>query len=218
MKLSFILSQLKNSELSTSSPTFFSDDKLTSMLNSALIDLFTIFKLKTKEAIITLDTVNIKTIYSFDGTDPDVKSEGVMLTSGSFMSFVESHNEDGTISLFNDEEDPFSLFTPEWNTVEVKLLKNRKYVSVIYKTNPILYTTNDVATDPEVDIPLFFLEPISMYIGWKVFNAINSKEQFGRDNNAFYARYQASVMNIINRGLLVQDDNYRLNVAGKGYV
>ena len=216
MKLSFILSQLKNSELSTLSPNFFTDDKLISMLNSALIDLYTIFKLETREAIITLDTLNIKTVYSFDGTDPDVKSEGELITAGSFMGFVESHNEDGSTSLFNDENDPFSLFTPEWNKVEVTLLDGRRFVSVIYKTNPIMYSVNDVATDPEVNIPLFFLEPITLYIGWKVYNAINAKQQM--DNNTYYMRYKVAIDNIINRGLLVPDDNYRLNVQEKGYI
>jgi len=136
MKLSFILSQLKNSEISTLSPNFFTDEKLISMLNSALIDLYTIFKIGTREAIITLDTTNVKTIYSFDGTDPDVLTEGQLIPSGSFMSFVEINNDDGSVSLFNDENDPLSLFTVEWNKVEVSLTKDRKYVSVIYKTNP----------------------------------------------------------------------------------
>ena len=216
MKLSFILSQLKNSEVSTLSSSFFTDEKLLSMLNSALIDLYTIFKIETREAIITLDTVNIKTIYSFDGTDPNVKSEGQLLQAGSFMSFVESHNEDGSVSLFNDEGDPFSLFTPEWNKVEVTLLDGRKYVSVIYKTNPTMYSTNDITTDPEVDIPLFFLEPISLFIGWKVYNAINAKQNM--DNNTYYMRYRASIDNITNRGLLVPDENYTINVQNKGYL
>ena len=215
MKLSFILSQLKNSELSTISPNFFTDEKLLSMLNYALIDLYTIFKLKTNEAIITLDTKNIKTIYSFDGTDPNVLSEGQPIASGSFMSFIESHNDDGSMSLFNDEDDSLSLFTPEWNKVEIELTYGREFVSVIYKENPTMYSSSDITTDPEVNIPLFFLEPISLFIGWKVYNTINAKQE--TDSNTYYIRYQVAINNIINRGLLVPDDNYKLNVQDKGY-
>jgi len=216
MKLSFILSQLKDSELSTSSSNFFTDEKLISMLNLALIDLYTIFKIDTREAIITLDTANIKTVYSFDGTDTNVKSEGQLIQVGSFMSFIESHNEDGSTSLFNDDSDPFSLFTTEWNKVEVTLLNGRKYISVIYKSNPTMYSINDIATDPDVNIPLFFLEPISLFIGWKVYNSINAKQQM--DNNTYYMRYRASIDNIITRGLLPLDQNYTLNVQTKGFI
>ena len=216
MKLSFILSQLKDSELSTSSSNFFTDEKLISMLNLALTDLYTIFKIDTREAIITLDTANIKTVYSFDGTDTNVKSEGQLIQVGSFMSFIESHNEDGSTSLFNDESDPFSLFTPEWNKIEVTLLNGRKYVSVIYKSNPTMYSINDIATDPDVNVPLFFLEPISLFIGWKVYNSINAKQQM--DNNTYYMRYRASIDNIITRGLLPLDQNYTLNVQTKGFI
>jgi len=216
MKLSFILSQLKNSEISTLSPNFFTDEKLISMLNSALIDLYTIFKIGTREAIITLDTTNVKTIYSFDGTDPDVLTEGQLITPGSFMSFIEINNDDGSVSLFNDENDPLSLFTVEWNKVEVSLTKDRRYVSIIYKTNPTMYSIDDIATDPNIDVPLFFLEPITLYIGWKVYNAINAKQQM--DNNTYYMRYRISIDNIINRGLFVPDDNYRLDVQEKGYI
>lgn len=216
MKLSFILSQLKDSELSTSSSNFFTDEKLISMLNLALIDLYTIFKIDTREAIITLDTANIKTVYSFDGTDTNVKSEGQLIQVGSFMSFIESHNEDGSTSLFNDDSDPFSLFTTEWDKVEVTLLNGRKYISVIYKSNPTMYSINDIATDPDVNIPLFFLEPISLFIGWKVYNSINAKQQM--DNNTYYMRYRASIDNIITRGLLPPDQNYTLNVQTKGFI
>ena len=216
MKLSFILSQLKNSELSTLSPNFFTDKKLLSMLNSALIDLYTIFKLETKEAIISLDVTGVKTIYSFDGTDPDVLTEGQPISVGSFMSFVCINNDDGSVSLFNDDDDPLSLFTPEWNKVEVALVEDRKFVSVIYKTNPTMYSTNDIALDPDVNIPLFFIEPISLFVGWKVYNAINAKQQM--DNNTYYMRYKVAIENIINRGLIVPDDNYRLNVQDKGYL
>ena len=216
MKLNFILSQLKNSELSTLSPNFFTDEKLISMLNSALIDLYTIFKIKTKEAVITLDTKNIKTVYSFDGTDKDVKTEGKPIKAGSFMSFIGSHNDNGTVSLFNDENDPYSLFTVDWNKVEIALLDNRKYVSIIYKVNPTMFSVSDIAKDVNIDIPLFFVEPITLYIGWKVYNAINAKQNM--DNNTYYMRYKVAIDNIINRGLLVPDENYRLDVEEKGYI
>lgn len=216
MKLSFILSQLKNSELSTLSPNFFTDEKLISMLNSALIDLYTIFKIETKEAIITLDTKNIKTIYSFDGADPNVKTEGKLIPVNSFMNFVEIHNDDGSISLFNDADDPLSLFTPEWNKVEIELLNNREFVSIIYKTNPTIYSIDDIAVDKEINVPLFFIEPITLYIGYKVYNAINTKQQM--DNNDYYMRYNISINNIINRGLLVPDENYKMNIQDKGFI
>ena len=93
-------------------------------LNLGITELYKRFPLRVDEAIVTLK--DNKTEYKVDGTDADVS----MPTDSQFMWLVSAYQEvedtettefDTVLMPVNEEDNPMSLQTVAWNTVQIPL-------------------------------------------------------------------------------------------------
>lgn len=220
MKLSFLLEQARGGELAVFSDKDKTDKIIVSYINMALIALYNRFQLSTEEAIITLRPDLAKTLYTLDATDPDVRVGGQPMPEDDFKSIVYVLDDGGREVPVNNEKDLMSIFTTSYNQIQVPLLSEQTYLSVIYRRNPKLVAFVDAgdgkATEQTVDIPLQLLEPMLHYIGYRAHGAINGSIQ--AETSTHYTRYTAACDAIEKMGSLSSDDMAPTSVQEKGYV
>lgn len=219
MKLSFILDQARNGELKSLSTKDKTDEVIVGYINLALVALYSRFQLKTEEAIITLETNPARTVYTLDSTDTAVRVNGASMPDDDVMSIVDAFDESGRHVAINDEKDPFSIYTVSYNQVQIPLVNEGTYISIIYRKNPTLVTyteTNNVTDEKVVELPLQLLEPMLHYIGYRAHGAVDGK--LNTENNTHYMRFEKSCERAQELGVLTADDVVGVSVTDKGFV
>ncbi len=219
MKLSFILDQARNGELKSLSTKDKTDEVIVGYSNLALVALYSRFQLKTEEAIITLETNPARTVYTLDSTDTAVRVNGASMPDDDVMSIIDAFDESGRHVAINDEKDPFSIYTVSYNQVQIPLVNEGTYISIIYRKNPTLVTyteTNDVTDEKVVELPLQLLEPMLHYIGYRAHGAVDGK--LNTENNTHYMRFEKSCERAQELGVLTADDVVGVGVTDKGFV
>ena len=219
MKLSFILDQARNGELKSLSTKDKTDEVIVGYINLALVALYSRFQLKTEEAIITLETNPARTVYTLDSTDTAVRVNGVPMPDNDVMSIIDAFDESGRHVAINDEKDPFSIYTVSYNQVQIPLVNEGTYISIIYRKNPTLVTyteTNNVTDEKIIELPLQLLEPMLHYIGYRAHGAVDGK--LNTENNTHYMRFEKSCERAQELGVLTADDVVGVNVTDKGFV
>ena len=165
-------------------------------LNLGILELHKRFAIKQEEAIITMR--NGKSIYRLDGLDIDVSMEEGAITN--FLITTAVWNEQGEEVVINDEDDPKSIMTPEYNVIEVPVITDQAQLSVIYRCAPDF--TCDYGDD--VAVPPQMIEALLHYIGYRAHGTISSDVKL--ENNTHYIRFRASCDRINERGLALPDD------------
>ena len=220
MKLSLIIEQARTGELAGLSKADKTDEKIVGYINLALIALYNRFQLATEEAIITLRPDIAKTIYKLDGTDPDVKVAGGALPEDSFMAIVAAYNEDGSEISINDTTDPYSIHTVAYNQIQVPLVDDHAYVSVIYRKNPALVTFVDAgagaAQEANVALPIQLLEAMLHYVGYRAHGSIDGSIQ--AETNTHYTRFISACNQAEAMGIITADDVVNNSIYSKGFV
>ena len=218
MKLSQVLQQARTGELDTISKKAKPDETIVGYINLALIVLYARFQLATEEAIIHLRPDITKTVYTLGSGDLDVSVAGQRMADDEFMSIVAAYNEDGTEIKVNDEKDPYSIMTVSYNQVQIPLLKNNSYVSIIYRKNPpfIKFTENQDASLINVPIPVQLLEALLHYVGYRAHGAMNGS--VSAENNTHLMRFEAACRRAEELGVLTPDDMSNYGVTQKGFV
>ena len=219
MKLSLILQQARSGELSSLSAKDKTDEKVVTYINLALIALYSRFQLKTEEAIIALELNPARTIYTLDHTDAAVKVNGLAMADNDVMSILEVYDEGGNRVPINDEKSPYSVYTISYNKLQIPLINENTYLSVIYRQNPTLveYTaTGDVTDDKEVEIPLQLLEATLHYIGYRAHGALDGN--INTENNTHYMRFEKACDKARELGVFTADDTVYSSVESKGFV
>lgn len=219
MKLSFILDQARNGELKSLSTKDKTDEVIVGYINLALVALYSRFQLKTEEAIITLETNPARTVYTLDSTDTAVRVNGASMPDDDVMSIIDAFDESGRHVAINDEKDPFSIYTVSYNQVQIPLVNEGTYISIIYRKNPTLVTyteTNNVTDEKVVELPLQLLEPMLHYIGYRAHGAVDGK--LNTENNTHYMRFEKSCERAQELGVLTADDVVGVGVTDKGFV
>ena len=219
MKLSFILDQARNGELKSLSTKDKTDEVIVGYINLALVALYSRFQLKTEEAIITLEANPARTVYTLDSTDTAVRVNGAPMPNDDVMSIIDAFDESGRHVAINDEKDPFSIYTVSYNQVQIPLVNEGTYISIIYRKNPTLVTyteTNNVTDEKVVEVPLQLLEPMLHYIGYRAHGAVDGK--LNTENNTHYMRFEKSCERAQELGVLTADDVVGVGVTDKGFV
>ena len=214
MKLSFILEQARSGELAGLSTVDKTDEKVVSYINLALIALYNRFQLATEEAIITLRPDIPKNVYTLNSTDADVRVAGQPMTDDEFMSIIAAYEDNGAEIPINDDANPYSIFTVSYNQVQVPLLVDNGYISIVYRKNPKLVTSTAGTTD--VPLPMQFLEPLLHYVGYRAHGAVDGN--INTENNTHYTRYIAACNMLEAAGVLTADDTISAPIRTKGYV
>lgn len=220
MKLSFVLEEARSGELSSLSTKDKTDRKIVTYINLALIALYGRFQLATEEAIIRLRPDIPKTIYTMSSADADVRVGPRAMVDDEFMSIVSAFDEDGSEITVNDTNDPKSVLTVSYNQVQVPLLADSGYISLIYRKNPTLVVFmddgNGNALDTDVQLPLQLLEALLHYVGYRAHGALDGN--INTEQNTHYMRFEQACKRAEELGVLTADDTMSKSVQLKGFV
>lgn len=214
MKLSTIINQAASGELQNIK-TKDDNSKIVQHVNLALIALYNRFLLKTEEAIVTL--TDGKTLYTLDGTDPDVTVKGQPVPIDNVANVISVFDESGEVPV-NDETVEYSVYTPVYDQVQVPTAETGNYLSIIYRANPTLIEYEEGVTDVtsvDVRLPMVLLEPMLHYIGYRAHGAIDGN--INAEHNTHLMRFKQSCNDIEAAGLL-PTDSLSMENRRKGFI
>ena len=175
-------------------------------LNAGMLELHKKFAIKTNEHVITL--VEGTTLYNL----PD----DFLYAIEAYGEAEVGHTGPAPEIPINDEDEPTSIFFPNHKQVQIPLVDDGAFISIIYGAKPTRYTEDDLGD--ELDLPEALIEPLLHYIGYKAHLGIKSGAQ--DVNNAHYARFQASCDNALDLGVAQPIDSYRMihRLANRNFV
>ena len=170
------------------------DSAVLGFINLGLLEIYKRFSLKEAEAIIT-QTLG-KSSYTLNSEDPDVS----VSENDNLLLVVAVYNEKGECLPINDANDPKSIYTPTYNTIEIPDVIDGEILSVIYRVSPKFLTS----VDDTVPIPPQLLEALLNYVGYKGHTSINDKPAEG--SPSYLTKFENSCLKVMYEGLLPQDD------------
>lgn len=202
MTVGQVIELAKSSELN-GLPIANRDDVILGFLNLGVLELHKRFALKNEEYVIALE----------DGVD-------LYKMPADFMWAVAAYGEVDIRSTevvnqlpINEEDNPLSINSVGWNTLQVPVAVAGAYISIIYVASPVTYTIDDM--DTELDLPPQMVEALLAYIGYKGNSTIDSGVQ--TEDNAWYMRFENSCGKLREYSMLTSDDMYmnkRLSTRG----
>ena len=163
------------------------NDTLLSYINLGVIELYKRFSLKTSHEILNLSSINNEYTIS----DPNI-----LMVIGAF-------NEFGIELTLNDELDPTSIMTPEYNKIWVNTPWDNGAIDVIFRAGPTSLLTDVSDTVP---IPITLLEPLLHYLGYRGHGSMNG--DIKAENNTHYMRFEKSCNEVTALGLITSDTQY----------
>ena len=181
-------------------------DAVISFINMGMLELYKRFNLRTEEAIVSLDANT--TIYTLD---PDLDNIN-MLDDCDLMYIVGIYDEDGNIVGLNNEDEPNSVLTPSYDTIQVPNPADGTYLSVMYIATPTRLT----ATTDTVKLPASLYEALLHYIGYRGHGSIDGN--INTENNTHYMRFEKSCTTAKEYGLVTADETPYRVVTVKGFL
>ena len=216
MRLKRIIANARNRELKNLSPKDKTDEVIVNYINIALVELYSIFQLRTDELVLNLKTG--KTVYKLDGTDPNVYKEGVLYTNNDFMTVVNAYDENGEISI-NNNNDSLSVFTVAYNKIQVPYATTGEHIALVYRTAPteVVFVDDGSgnAEDAEVELPIHMMEALLSHIGYSAYSSIDITQEVETDKHM--QRFDRACQRLESYGLVPQDA-LDLNIDRKGFM
>jgi len=177
-----------------------------SYINMGMLELYKRFSLRTEEAIVTLSAID--TLYSLDPTLPNVD----MVDDCDLIYIVGIYDEDGNPVEMNNEDEPLSVLTPNYDTIQVPSPADNTYLSVIYVATPTRLTS----TTSKIKLPSSLYEALLHYIGYRGHGSIDGN--INTENNTHYMRFEKSCETAKAYGLVTADEIPYRRVEIKGFL
>ncbi len=211
-----IIANARNRELKNLSPKDKTDEVIVSYINIAMMELYSIFQLRIDELVLNLKAG--KTVYKLDGTDPDVYKEGALYTGKDFMTVVNAFNENGEISI-NNNNDSLSVFTVSYNKIQVPYATTGEHIALMCRTAPteVVYVDDGSgnAEDVEVELPIHMMEALLSHIGYSAYSSIDTAQEIETDKHM--QRFDRACQRLETHGL-IPHDTLDLNTDRKGFM
>lgn len=205
MTLGEIINIAKHSELNTLAVKS-NDGAITDFINLGLIDLYSMFPLRTEEYIIELQD-NV-TIY-------DLPSDFMYMT-GAFEEVPKNSTMNSIPVPINEENNPFSINTINYRQVQIPLTIKGGYISILYVPKPEKMVATELTA--ELPIPDQFVQPLLNFVAYKGHGAIKSN---GNDeSDVYFIRYMKSVDAIRSLGTGITPDDLSMasRLETRGFV
>jgi hypothetical protein len=119
---------------------------------------------------------------------------------------------DGRKISLNDENDNRSVFTVDYNKIEVPETYPNTGVLIVYKAGP-----NEVKLDDDkIPLPVYAMKPLLDYVSYEAYKTIDGSDRL--ETESHHQRFLRSIASISNLGLEA-DDNTRTDVfESKGFI
>ena len=205
MNVQEVIDIARNSELNTLAVRN-NDEAIVGFINLGLIELYSIFALKTEEYVIELQD-NV-TIYDLP--------EDFMYMTAAFGEVPEGYNNESMQLPINEENNPFSVNTISFSQVQVPLSATGEYISILYVPKPARMSVNDKTA--ELPIPDQLVQPLLAFIGYKGHGAIRTDGQGEAD--VYYLRFKRTCDEIKKLGVSIAADDLGMSnrIADRGFV
>ncbi len=194
MRISEIITILKSTELKQIIVGE-DDDQILSLLNLALIDVYSKFNILQEEQTIEVEAG--RTRYTLQENSQKVLQVYFRNTSTDTLNGVDDFEE---VPL-NDINCDNSVFTPQPYLLHIPNPDEGAVYLVVQAVTPPFVTKENVNTINFI-VPPQLLEPISNYVGYRAYKSMNGDQQ--TEISSLYATYLRSVNDVYNRGLMQQ--------------
>lgn len=182
---------------------------LLGFLNLGIIEIYKRFVLKTQEALVTL--VDGKTVYTLDGTDPDVDMGG-----GTFFYLIAAYGDstdsdysmDDLVLPINVEDDIYSINTITYNQIQIPLATPGAFISLIYADKPTKVTT--ATLDNELEMPDQFVDALLAYMGYRGYRSMGDKG--ASEDNIYFSEFEKACLKIKELGVGIAPDDVEMNM------
>jgi hypothetical protein len=124
--------------------------------------------------------------------------------------------EDGSEYIMNDDTNPYSIFTPAYNCVQIPYSDDDNSMTVVYRANhKKLVSTGVLVREQEIDISPTYLEALLLYVGGRFLTSIGHNDASAEGNNLIM-RFEMSCSKIQELGLTITENtsNQKLDMNG----
>ena len=106
-----------------------------------------------------------------------------------------------TIKLpINDQTNPLSVYTPQYNIIQYPDPKDNEQLTVIYQAKPKLLKEENLYTEL-FDVPWFLMDALKSYIAYKIYTSMNTVECTNKAIE-YLTKYETSCMDALTSGLV----------------
>lgn len=184
--------------------------RIISFINYGLIELYKKFDLRVSEVVIDLDEGISEYLLTYDYAQSNLTSlEPVKYIADSvdrpfpddILQITEVWREDGKELPINDSNEDDSVYTPEWNILQVPEPVNGTSLSLIYRTYPteISKLTTDLPS-VSLTLPPQLLTALYSYVAYRA--NLGMPEGEASKASASFSRFRGICQNITDLGLL----------------
>lgn len=199
--------------------------KIMTHVNLGLKELYKRFFLQSKQIIIQqydhIETYTLDRRFAFSNKDSAEPYRYVMDSvfepfCDDVLKIEQVFDEGGRELYLNDRSQPWSVYTPAYNKVQVPYPMWCNTLSVHYRAShpTVVFKPGDNPYEIELNIPEALLEPLLYYVAGRAFSTLVTDE--GQQGMQFMQKYEASCMRAEKLGLQVTPmfGNHRLDQNG----
>jgi len=200
--------------------------RLVTNINAALIELYTVFPLKTSQLSLQLyEHIALYTLHSdyalsnSSSTEPykyiiDTETapfkNDILLVDNVF-------NEVGDEYPINESKEEYSVFLPSYNQIQVPFSQDENALAIVYRASPELLITSNI--DPEstwVPIPYQLMSCLIAFVLNKIHSSIGSGTT--SDAGMYFNKYKEEVNIVKNLGLSITETSFNEKLDTGGWV
>jgi len=204
--------ELSNLSLSNEGSGTIAEDKINRVINitnDALMDLFSRFTLSTKE--IAVQSLEWKSIYTLraDNARTSTSSELKYILDtpadpfkGDIVSILGVRNEEGIALPLNDSEQYASVFTPQFDTIQLTHVGFDQVFFVEYQARHgiLLGSDSEGYQNQLIDLPIALENALRYKVASYIFSSMSGQE-YGTKVQEFDSKYEAQCHGLEERGL-----------------
>lgn len=143
------------------------------------------------------------------------------------------HTDSGYEMALNNQSDPYSVFTPSFNILNIPIEMVSVYtpnfpielrtinLTVSYQANAIAINMDnglDSPEDTEIDLPDAYLEPLVYFVASRIMTPLGIMQNEGTMGGIYAARYENACKRIEADGLDVDQGSQSSNLRRRGWV
>ncbi len=183
-------------------------DALIAFLNLGMIELYTRFPIKVEEYVIEL----------FEGTTEYEMPDNFMFALAAYDEVPEGSKEKAIQIPINEESDPWSIFFPDWNTVQIPVVADDSYISIVYSAKPETVVNTEDGLSATLDLPDPLIDALASYIGYRAHLGVRGDGQ--SENNAHWQRFERNCVKARELGVAFPSDSMVMEtrIMDRGFV
>ena len=184
-------------------------DAVIAFTNLGLVELYTRFPIKVEEHIINLEEGS--TFYDMP--------EDFMYAISAYGEALEGDTTLVPVAI-NVEDDPYSIFFPDWNTVQIPLVASGSSISITYAAKPAPIVNTEEALALPLEIPDTLVDALGSYVGYRGHLSVRGDGE--AENNAHWIRFDRNCKKALELGVAYPYDTEGLwnssRLSSRGFV